>query len=558
MKIWTDATTSNEWDVLESVGQGGQGEVSKARLKESGVEGCLKKLKDHKKPERRARFAREAVAYDTCRHLAIPRLIQSNALQHESPNHKLFIVTEFVPGGTLTDWMDQQSMMDLPDASALLLALLDTLAYMHGQQWVHRDIKPDNIVLRNGAPASPVLVDFGLSFKEGVTASFDTEHGQELGNRFLRLPELGVGSESKQDERSDVAFAAGVFFYVLTGITPATLSDENGKMPHQRPAALPLLSSIAGAGLMALLGFFDRAFNPSIRDRFASAVEMRGALEAVTAAIERRAQDSAAEDLDFIAAHVNRLASQAESEIATKVDSGRTTIEAEINDIANRVGPTYGTFFGGFKRIPKGISYSMGFAHFERQEEQFVPRFEVQAVGDEIVVRANGDVVYRTAQETPNFDGAFRGVIRAIFAKGIRALIDDPVSQVASRGHFNSRPFTNLALALAFAKAQGKPLFLVLFDSASPTYSQLNYLLGYFLEHEETKNLVEQNFVVAVVPSSQPEAAAFVPPDNALEKALWVVVGLDGSLLARETVYANGEEGLKRVRQLLPRLSSAG
>jgi hypothetical protein len=285
---------------------------------------------------------------------------------------------------------------------------------------------------------------------------------------------------------------------------------------------------------------------------------MRGAFKAVTAAIQHRTQDSAAEDLDFIAAHINRLASQTESEIAAKVDAGRTAIEAEINDIANRVGPTYGQFFGGFKRIPKGISYSMGFAHFERQEEQFVPRFEVKAVGDEIVVRANGDVVYRTAQERPSFDGTFRGVIRAIFAKGIRALIDDPVSQVASRGYFNSRPFTNFAPASAFAKAQGKPLFLVLFDSASPTYSQLNYLLGFFLEHEETKNLVEKHFVVAVVPSSQPEAAAFVPPDNALEKALWVVIGLDGSLLARETVYANGEEGLKRVRRLVARPSPAG
>jgi len=558
MKIWTDATTSDEWDVLESVGHGGQGEVFKARHKESGAEGCLKKLKDHKKAERRARFAREAVAYDTCRHPAIPRLMQSNVLQHESPSHKLFIVTEFVPGGTLTDWMAQHGAMSLPDASALLLALLDTLTYMHGQQWVHRDIKPDNIVLRDGAPASPVLVDFGLSFKEGVTASFDTEHGQELGNRFLRLPELGVGSESKQDERSDVAFAAGVFFYVLTGTTPATLSDENGKMPHQRPAALPLLSSIAGAGLMALLGFFDRGFNPSIRDRFASGLEMRGAFEAVTAALQRQAQDSAAEDLDFIAAHVNREASQAESEIAAKADAGRTAIEAEINDIARRVSPIYRPFFGGFKRIPKGISYSMGFAHFERQEERFLPRFEVQAVGDEIVVRANSDVIYRTALETPSFDETFRGVIRAIFGKGVRALIDDPVSQVASRGYFNSRPFTNLALASAFAKEQGKPLFLVIFDSASPTYSQLNYLLGSFLEHQETKNLVEQNFVAAVVPSTQPETAALIPPDNALEKALWVVVGLDGSLLARETVYANGEEGLKRVRRLVSRPNPSG
>ncbi len=141
-------------------------------------------------------------------------------------------------------------------------------------------------------------MDFGLIYKDGVTESFETEHGQELGNRFLRLPELAVGSEAKQDARSDISFA-GVLFYVLTGMAPATLSDENGRMPHQRPGAVAL-SSVAGAALMSLLGFLDRAFSPSTRHRFTSAAEMRGAFETVMSMIESHGPEAASDDLDFV------------------------------------------------------------------------------------------------------------------------------------------------------------------------------------------------------------------------------------------------------------------
>ncbi len=95
-------------------------------------------------------------------------------------------------------------------------------------------------------------------------------------------------------------------------------------------------------------------------------------------------------------------------------------------------------------------------------------------MGDEIVVRANSEVVYRTALETPSFDVQFREVIRGILAKGVKGLIDDPLTQLAARGYFKIGPPTNVSLAAAAAKEQGRALYLVIFDASSPTYSQLD------------------------------------------------------------------------------------
>ena len=122
---------------------------------------------------------------------------------------------------------------------------------------MHRDVKPDNIILADDDPGRPVLLDFGLSFRKGSDIDFETEHGQEVGNRFLRLAELSAGSFLKHDERSDLSFAAGILFYLLTGEPPYILQDANGRLPHQRDEAFAMLQDLAGARLARLTSLFD-------------------------------------------------------------------------------------------------------------------------------------------------------------------------------------------------------------------------------------------------------------------------------------------------------------
>jgi hypothetical protein len=122
---------------------------------------------------------------------------------------------------------------------------------------------------------------------------------------------------------------------------------------------------------------------------------------------------------------------------------------------------------------------------------------------------------------------------------------------------FISEPFTDLEKAIAESRRAHRPIFLVIFHKDHPSKSKLYYSLGCFLDYFTTKNLVEDHFVAALVPSDSKEAAALVPPNDPLENCLWVVLSPDGNVLRREGVYANPDEGLKRVRAVIAGLDHA-
>ena len=145
-----------------------------------------------------------------------------------------------------------------------------------------------------GDPGRPVLLDFGLNYHKIDGGAFETEHGQEVGNRFLRLPELSAGSPLKQDPRSDLSFVVGILFYMLTGQNPDVLQDAEGRLPHQRREAHARLRQTAGTTLPRLLLLFDGAFTPQITERITNADVMLDSLEGV---MKPRAIDRSEEKL---------------------------------------------------------------------------------------------------------------------------------------------------------------------------------------------------------------------------------------------------------------------
>jgi hypothetical protein len=116
---------------------------------------------------------------------------------------------------------------------------------------------------------------------------------------------------------------------------------------------------------------------------------------------------------------------------------------------------------------------------------------------------------------------------------------------------FLREPHSHLADGLNEAIARGLLAFVVIFDPAHPQRSKLNYALGYFMEYQTTKRLVDEHFVPIVGPSSDPQLSALVPEDDPLELCLWIVLNPSGEILRREGVYANADEGMKRVREVI-------
>ena len=114
---------------------------------------------------------------------------------------------------------------------------------------------------------------------------------------------------------------------------------------------------------------------------------------------------------------------------------------------------------------------------------------------------------------------------------------------------FDGHVYEDLSEAREEAARRDMPLFVVIYDGKHPRKSKLDYSLGYFLEYQTTKNLVRENFVQVLVNAKSEGIADLVPPDDPLENSRLVVMKPDGEILRSEGVYANPDEGLKRVRE---------
>ena len=416
-KSWKDS-----WVSLEDLKGGGQGTVKKVRHKVTGKIGFLKILKKQNDAERRARFYREATAYDSSKHPNIPILIESNAHNYLDYEYKVYIVTEFISGITLSGLIENKGSLDGSSAAKIVLSLIDTLKYCHDNGWVHRDIKPDNIIVDN--ELNQTLLDFGMAFKDGITPDFSTETGQEVGNRFLRLPELRIDSPVKQDIRSDLSFAGAIYFYLLTGVAPTSIKDENGKMPHQRAETLKSLKVEFPNSLIKILEFFDKTFSEKISGRFMSAEDIKNKLTEQIIQEANPKESNIENDLEIILAAIN---TEANTELAKNkqiYDLAMSNIKSVHSELEKIFKPTYNSFQSGYENFSEGLKNTLGFCHFANQNIRFAPQFLINVIGEELVIYADDAVIYRTELDSPNFTQELKNTVKEIYIKGMRHLVE--------------------------------------------------------------------------------------------------------------------------------------
>ena len=550
---WVDEPTwKTRWEILETLDGGGQGEAYRARRQSDGKIGFLKTIKSKKDPERRARFFREATAYDSFGVAGIPRLVESNAHRHADGTFTPFIVTDFILGSTLRSWRAAQAMVSLEAAAMITSKLLDILQACHSEGCVHRDVKPDNIILEGSDPSRVWLLDFGISFHDLADIDFQTEDWQEVGNRFLRLPELSAGSLSKQDPRSDISFAAGILFYVLTGDHPDVLEDGDGRLPHQRSAALAKIQQAAPQRQSQLLALFDEAFATRLVNRFSTVQVMRERIERMM--MQRSVEDSFEADLATIREVLDTSVNRRKTETINKFADALGRVQQVFDEVNKAIGGSLSVSQTGWSVTSERGQNTLFFSRLGLSDRILSVTYEILPAGEELLVRLAGETVYRTDLAAPDYGESFNQGVQVWLVARLRAVLTDTDALPPEADSFkDKRPIGSLEAAAVEARRRNLPILAFVYDPTQPERGKLGWSLDYFLQNRRTRDTMNAAFVTALVPLAAIMSISDILNEQSMEQARWVVLDQRARPLEQAVIYANPQEAERIMEDLAKR-----
>jgi eukaryotic-like serine/threonine-protein kinase len=222
------------------------------------------------------RFAREIVMLAQLSHPHILPLYDSG----QDGEGGLYFVMPYVAGGSLRSWMDRDKHLGVEDVTRLATQLASALAFAHGRGVIHRDIKPQNVLIQDSG-ARALLADFGIAHGSG--GSRLTTTGVILGTPGYMSPEQAYGDPV--DGRSDIFSLGCVLYEALTG-APPNRGTDGGAARYFGPAApiRPQRRDVPEHLEAAIL----RATSPMPNDRFQTADELARALDTVATKRRRR------------------------------------------------------------------------------------------------------------------------------------------------------------------------------------------------------------------------------------------------------------------------------
>jgi serine/threonine-protein kinase len=230
------AAVAGRYSLERELGRGGMGVVYLAREVRLDRPVAIKLLPPSKAsdPRLRERFLREA---RTAAKLSHPNIIPIHAV--EEIGEFVFFAMAYIEGETLTERVRRRGPLAPSEASRVLRDVAWALAYAHGQGVIHRDVKPDNILIETGGRV--LVADFGIASVVAGAGALST--GEVVGTPEFMSPEQALGEAV--DARSDLYSLGIVGFFACSAALPFEAEKATDVLAKQVTEPAPPLTSVA-------------------------------------------------------------------------------------------------------------------------------------------------------------------------------------------------------------------------------------------------------------------------------------------------------------------------
>jgi serine/threonine-protein kinase len=263
------------YELLDKLGEGGMGQVFKARHRPMNRVVALKIIRKERllSPDAVRRFYQEVQAAAQLSH---PNIV--TAFDSGQAGHQHYLAMEYVEGIDLAQLVRQSGALPVAAACEYVRQAALGLQHAHEKGLVHRDVKPGNLLLQqDGDKPTVKILDMGLARLCGERDKGLTQSGQLIGTPDYLAPEQALNSRAV-DVRADLYSLGGTLFYLLTSRPPfqaETLAEVLLKHQMAEPPALCELRPEVPQGLDAVV---RRLLAKKPEDRFPSAAEVAAAL----------------------------------------------------------------------------------------------------------------------------------------------------------------------------------------------------------------------------------------------------------------------------------------
>lgn len=212
------------YDIIEEIGKGAMGSVYR------GVQVSMERPVAIKVLEKKLSKDKNLVDRFTLEARTTARLSHDNIIggidAGKTKDGVHYFVMEFIEGQSIGDLLDAEGKLEVEEAANIVLQVADALDYAHEEGIIHRDIKPDNIILTE--EGIPKLCDLGLVRDFGNDSRLTME-GHALGTPHYISPEQARGLRDSIDHRSDIYSLGASFYHMITGSPP---------FPQKNPAVV--------------------------------------------------------------------------------------------------------------------------------------------------------------------------------------------------------------------------------------------------------------------------------------------------------------------------------